>query len=101
MNPDADPFLDALFTAARRSHDIPADFGFETRLLARIREERRGSLFLWSWRLTPYFAALVAAGGVWLAWDTFPGSAQDFDETDPVWIQQEHMLAVALTGEQP
>lgn len=41
------------------------EFGFETRLLARIREERRSSWLAWAWRLCPYAAALAIATGVW------------------------------------
>ena len=59
--------LDQLFAAVRA--DAPdterAQFGFETRLLARLREERGGSWFSWAWKLCPYFAALALAAGAW------------------------------------
>ncbi len=57
--------LDKLFQAARQA---PVDtsrqeFGFETRLLARLRAETPWYAF--AWRLVPVFAALVLALGVW------------------------------------
>ena|SRR5436190_19684420 len=63
----SDPQLDALFRAAR---DVAPDtsrneFAFETRLLARLREERRGSWITIALRLSPFFAALVVAAAVW------------------------------------
>jgi hypothetical protein len=63
MNPDP---LDRLFAAARA--DVPdtsrAEFGFETRLLARLRENN-GSIFAFAWRLCPYFAALALLACAW------------------------------------
>lgn len=63
----SDESLDALLTAARA--DAPdterAEYAFETRVLASIREERGGSLFAWAWRLSPFLAALVIAAAVW------------------------------------
>jgi len=64
----ADAELDRLLHAARTGG--PAEFerigfGFETRLLARLREERRTSWLAWAWRLCPYAAALAIAAGVW------------------------------------
>jgi hypothetical protein len=63
---NSDPQLDALFRAARDAapDTSRSEFGFETRLLARLRDERRGS---WTWigmRLCPFFAALVVAAAV-------------------------------------
>ena len=67
MNDKPDPQLDALCRAARA--DVPdsarAEFGFETRLLARLREERGTSIFSWAWRLCPFFAALAIAAAFW------------------------------------
>lgn len=63
----ADARLDALFRAARE--DVPdttrVEYAFETRLLSRLREERGTGLFSWAWRLTPFFAAIVIALGIW------------------------------------
>jgi hypothetical protein len=67
MSNDGDQRLDALFRAARE--DAPdvsrAEFAFETRVLARVREARRASIFSWAWKLTPFFAALAIAAGIW------------------------------------
>lgn len=64
-----DEELNQLFKTVRNAapDTSRAEYGFETRLLARIREERRGSssIFGWAWRLCPYFSALVAALAVW------------------------------------
>ena len=69
MTNDADPHLDALLHAARGHLDesmiARAELGFETRLMARLREESAGSIFAWAWRLAPFFAALAVAAGVW------------------------------------
>ena len=63
MKPDQR--LDALLRAARESEPVAHDYAFETRLLARLREERRGSWLAWGWRLSPFFAALAVASAVW------------------------------------
>lgn len=67
MNDDPDRQLDALLTAARvASPDTSRlEFGFETRLAARLREESGASLFAWAWRLCPFFAALTLAVAWW------------------------------------
>jgi hypothetical protein len=67
MNDNRDASLDALFGAVRA--DVPdtsrAEFGFEARLMARLREERSASLFAWAWKLAPFFAAIAIAAGWW------------------------------------
>jgi hypothetical protein len=65
MNPD--DRLDALFRAVREAapDTSRAEHAFETRLGARLREERSGSWFAWAWRLSPIFAALVIASAAW------------------------------------
>jgi len=65
MNPEPD--LDALFRAARADAPDTArlEFAFETRLLARLREERGASIFAWAWRLAPFFAVVALAVGWW------------------------------------
>ena len=67
MNDDLDPQLEALFAAARAAapDTSRAEFGFETRLAARLREENGASLFAWAWRLCPFFAALTLAVAWW------------------------------------
>jgi hypothetical protein len=61
MNPDQK--LDALLRAARTAtpDTASAEFAFETRLLARLREERDSAWFVVALRLSPIFAALVLA----------------------------------------
>lgn len=65
MNPDQK--LDALFRATREAapDTALAEFAFETRLLARLREERGSSWFTIAFRLSPIFAALVVAAAAW------------------------------------
>jgi hypothetical protein len=73
MNPDPmpndppDDELSALFRAVRENPpDVSrTEFAFETRVMARVREERRASMFSWAWKLTPFFAALAIIAGVW------------------------------------
>jgi hypothetical protein len=64
-NPD-DP-LDTLFRAARENADDfgRIEFGFETRVLARMREDRASSWLAWAARLCPFAAALAILAGVW------------------------------------
>ena len=72
--------LDALFAAARA--DVPdtarAEFGFETRLMARLREERGTSVFSWAWRLCPFFAVLAVCA---LAWSRTTAARVEKDTT--------------------
>lgn len=89
MNPD--DRLDALFRAVREN---PADtdrleHAFETRLTARLREERGSSWLAWSWRLSPFFAALAVASAMWCHWST----GMDADA--------ETLLDAVRTGSQP
>ena len=59
--------LDEFFAAARRA--VPEtsrlEYAFETRLLARLREEREVSVLTWAWRLSPFFAAVALALTLW------------------------------------
>ena len=66
--PESPLDMDALFAAAREEAPDTSrlEYGFETRLLARLREENGASLFAWAWRLCPIFAALALAVGWWL-----------------------------------
>ena len=67
MKTNPDHALDALLAAARGTAGDTGrvEFGFETRLLARLREEQGAGIFAWAWRLAPFFAALVIAAGLW------------------------------------
>jgi len=95
MNPDdrkhpSDDNLDALLRAAR-SEDPPwledaggfsrLEFGFETRVLARVREQRSTSWLAWATRLCPFAATLALAAGVWtyVHWDDSPGTESVYD----------------------
>ncbi len=64
-NPDSN--LDRLLRAARDETPDTSrfEFAFETRVMARLREERSASVFTWSWKLAPFFAALAIAAGLW------------------------------------
>lgn len=61
----ADDLLNELFQSARENapETSRAEFGFETRLMARLREERGASWMAWSWKLCPFFASLVLVAG--------------------------------------
>jgi hypothetical protein len=61
--------LDALFAQARarRPDTSKVEYAFETRLMARLREERE-TISVWamvSWRLIPFFAVGVVALTLW------------------------------------
>jgi hypothetical protein len=64
-----DEQLNQLFQAARESRPDTsrAEYGFETRLLAALREDRdhATSWAALTWRLMPVFAAIVVVTGVW------------------------------------
>ena len=65
--PDPAERLASLLAAARAPEPDLArlEFAFETRLLARLREERGGSVLEWAWRLCPYFAVVAVAVSIW------------------------------------
>jgi hypothetical protein len=66
MNDDQ---LNELFKTARTAKPDTArvEFGFETRLLARLRAGKQTETpwFAFAWKLMPVFAAIVMALGVW------------------------------------
>jgi hypothetical protein len=63
--------LDALFARARaaRPDTAAAEYGFETRLMARLRERKRAGsmpmLGALSWRLLPVFGVIVLVLAFW------------------------------------
>jgi hypothetical protein len=61
--------LDKLFKSARaaKPDTARAEYGFETRLMARLRNERANEQpwYAFAWRLVPIFAAVVVLLGVW------------------------------------
>ena len=88
-----DEQLNNLFQSARAATPDTAriEYGFETRLLARLRAEGR-PWFAMAWRLVPVFAALVVALGVWNyagSTDLHAAIASNSDDS---------ALAVYLTG---
>jgi hypothetical protein len=101
MNTNWDDRLDALLRAVRAAapDTSRAEYGFETRLLARLREERGSSVVAWAWKLAPLCAALAAAAGLWRS----STSAQV--DTDAKVIAEasrrgeERMLMAFMTGE--
>jgi len=70
MKDDADKKLDELFATFRsESPDTSRlEYGFETRLLARLRGERQPEMEPWfalAWRFCPIFAGIVVALCIW------------------------------------
>lgn len=60
-----DEQLNKMFQAARAKPDTArVEFGFETRLMARLRESA-APWFALAWRLMPAFAAVVLVAGAW------------------------------------
>jgi type IV secretory pathway component VirB8 len=63
--------LDKLFAAARKAelYKTEREYGFETRVLARIRADRteNRSFLFWAWRLMPFFALLVICLTIWIS----------------------------------
>jgi hypothetical protein len=93
--------LDKLFAAARQCAPYEPDIeaGFETRLMARIRAERKreAPFPVWAWRLVPAFLTLVILLGIWAY------KAETHDATDLSAIakigNEETVLTAFLTGE--
>ncbi len=85
-----DEKLDNLFAAARgvKPDTSRVEYGFETRLAARLRADRRQAVpwYAFAWKLIPAFAAVVVALGVWTFIDSGTGDLRnaitgDHDET--------------------
>ncbi len=93
--------IDKLFTVARAAKidTSRVEFGFETRLLARIRAEnqRLAPWFVWAWRLVPVFAAIVMALGVW----NFAAQTPDLTDLHAAIAggAEKPVLVTVLTGE--
>ena len=64
--PNPDETIARLLRAVREdaADTSRQEFAFETRLMARLREERSGSVFAWAWKLAPFFATVVLAVGI-------------------------------------
>src|SRR2546422_2385552 len=95
-----DEQLNKLFRAARQAprDTEKAEYGFETRLLARIRADRAQAAlwFAFAWKLVPVFAAIVVALGVW---DYANQNASADLRSAIVGSSDESLLASYLTGE--
>jgi hypothetical protein len=100
MNDDADRKLEMLFAAVRAEppDTARAEFGFETRLMARLREEAGGSLFAWAWRLCPIFAVLALAA-VWAVHSSLRVEAAAQFVSGAAHENEEQLLLAYMTGE--
>ena len=104
---DDDP-LDGLFRAARES-EVPfveaagglgrLEYGFETRMLARLREDRGSSWLAWAARLCPFAAVLAIGAGVW-AYAHWEDSPYGDSVVDAVRLAGVPVLDYYLGGEQ-
>lgn len=101
MNTDPDSKLDALLHAARGAgrDTSRAELGFETRLMARLREERGESVFSWAWKLAPFFAALAIAAGLWSGITSAPTQIDASAVAEVASTADERMLMAYMTGE--
>ncbi|HUI08065.1 MAG TPA: hypothetical protein VL486_13785 [Verrucomicrobiae bacterium] len=96
-----DEQLNELFRAARtdRADTSRAEYGFETRLAARLRAERE-RFVPWpaiAWRLAPAFAVIVAAAAVWLM--ATPGINSTDLRSAIADDEVERMLVTHFTGD--
>ncbi len=93
--------IERLFGAARKYEpfDSKQQYGFETRVMARIRQQRsaQNPIFLWAWRLIPALSAIVLMLG---AWTYMTEHAQLIGLNSITGINSEEtMLVASLTGE--
>ena len=97
---NGDEKLDRLFQAARLVplDTTKLDFGFETRLMAQVRQERERVLpwGVWSWRLLPVLASLVLILGAW-AWRVPFSVEADLAQLAPT-SETEQTLVAYWTG---
>jgi hypothetical protein len=93
--------LDRLFAAARKDEPYRsgAEYGFEARVMARIRAQREGQTpFLrWSWRLIPLFVSVVFFLGIW----TYVSESHPIIDLSAITRigNEEATLVAFLTGE--
>lgn len=108
MNDNSDSTLDALFSAARsegRVHQNTTaerlELGFETRVMARLREERTlvAAVSAWAWRLCPFFAALALAVGWWTQALNVRVQADATALVEASRSGQEQLLLAFMTGD--
>jgi len=100
-NDPKDAKLDRLFAAARKAelYTPEKEYGFETRLMARVRAERESeqSFFMWEWRLIPFFVSLIIFLGIWI-YASEPHPAIDLSALTHIG-NEEAVLTAYLTGE--
>ena len=93
--------IERLFAAVRKAHlyDAKLEYGFETRVMAKIMEQRNAQkpFFSWAWRLVPAFVSAVLILGMW----TYMTEHKELlDLSSITGINSEETLLVAsLTGE--
>jgi hypothetical protein len=93
--------LDALFAAARKaeSYKKEIEYGFETRLMTKIRAEREHQMpfFSWAWRLIPAFVSIVIFLGIWIYSSRY-SNMTDLSAIADIGNEETTMVAF-LTGE--
>jgi hypothetical protein len=102
MSNNTDKILETLFAEARAAQPDTArvEFGFETRFAARLREETRGSLGAWAWKLCPFFAALALAVGWWSYLDLRSDTETQI-VVEATRANDDQTLLAYMTGEHP
>ena len=100
-NDRSDDRIERLFAAARKSqpYNTNLEYGFETRVLAEIRERRDGRkpFFSWAWRFMPTLVVVVMMLG---AWTYISEQSQLIGLSSIAGINNEEtMLVASLTGE--
>src|ERR1700690_2704522 len=96
-----DERMERLFSAARKSqpYNTHLEYGFETRVMAKIRERRGGQkpFFSWAWR---FMLALVVVVMMLGAWTYIAEQRQLIGISSIAGINNEEtMLVASLTGE--
>ena len=103
MNDDSDARLNALFAAARREPvDVShLEFGFETRVMARLREEANpfAAVMALAWRLCPFFAALALAASLWSRTPDVRGESSAQLMVEVARTGEDQALLSYMTGE--
>ena len=96
-----DDRMERLFAAARKSqpYNTHLEYGFETRVMAKIMEQSAGQkpFFSWAWRLIPALVVVVMMLG---AWTYISEQSQLIGLSSIAGINNEEtMLVASLTGE--
>ncbi len=100
-NDRSDDRIERLFAAARKSqpYNTNLEYGFETRVMAKISEQRDGQkpFFSWAWRFIPALVVVVMMLG---AWTYISEQRQLIGLSSIAGINNEEtMLVASLTGE--